>query len=1225
MKRKKLISIWAIILMLFIISPNSFALEKIMYDPNQNSVSSVRWQELQSGMVDIDGYYGQGLETFQVGVTQSGLYQASNMMGTQAPAQYMILQKVENADGTYSMAPVYVSTYLNKNEAGSITSQLPVSQNNNVGAKTTTVYLEEGKDYYVALMGDDGGPLIYDGTATSQNLDFILNYIEQPAGMELYETDILSTTYSSPSLEGTNRVYAYSEDGFPIQIDKENKKQNASTGDDEEGEGTEQNPTQNSNPNQVTQNELGNTDPNLNQSVNDSQMELNQHENSAFEKFITWFLVKGIGDNFRKILSEALGGNISIDSLLFNKFSDTRLSIFGSSRVDGNQNGFLEGSGLLDSSSGSGIISKYFTFFNNIAICCYIVILLYMGVRILLASTGSKKSKYKSMAMDWIKGIVILAFFPYVMKYAIVTNNLIVDYIGELKQDLSTSGISNITLPTITGVSDADIDAMNLAGGDLRNNGDIMQMMRAYALSTGRIAYAMLYLFLLKELVGFIYIYYKRLLIVIFLIMIFPLVTISYAVDKIGDGKSQAFDHWLKEYILNVFLQAFQAINYLVVMSVIFALTAGGGSVNVILVLIALEYLSKGDELLRGMFTKMSGGGASSLPKSLSEAVKTTATIGLVKDLSKKVAGVGGRVTNFTKSVNQVRTSYQNYELAKLNQQEEERKQQAYNFQYSDQNPESVAINNVADNIAVAFNLSGARSPEEVKEALDRLAMARNDPNRRELFEAEFKALSEPEREKLNKLMAANEAINSTINGNVGVNGKLTNREINLNFTVITDVLNGGSTGEYRDLYRFIEKTELKDAEGKPAGNLKDSFRAMQKGRVLNEAEQRSFKKVQQIVGGASGANDYKKVGFRINERTGSIQGAAGADGMDLSRKRSITTGRLYTMTNDEKRAAMADSKRIMTKVGASGSRAEAAAQTIAVVKEYSKRIEEGSQDGMTANEAMELSGRLRKLQVESTKEGDTETQNVLNQMQAELGFSIQQFETAASLAAINTYQNLEGNRQEQQEVLDEAYQVIRRIDKKSKDNVAKALIYRSEVDRILDGEIDLGERPVEVGTTVEEYRSKRQIAELRAEIEREYDRTGGMTVEQTRKQLIKDLGKSAVAGASVAGGAVSTVAGTTIGALYAGASGKAGPVEILGAMDLGITLEHTAESLVPGTQYAEKNKKSIGKKIDNAIDNRIKNNNGKTTTERQTELDARIARNRNIQNKINSYRNHLQ
>ena len=75
----------------------------------------------------------------------------------------------------------------------------------------------------------------------------------------------------------------------------------------------------------------------------------------------------------------------------------------------------------------------------------------------------------------------------------------------------------------------------------------------------------------------------KRLLMVGFLIIISPLITITYSIDKVGDGKAQAFSIWLKEIIVNVLIQPLHALIYL-----IFVLTANSIAASSPLVALAM-------------------------------------------------------------------------------------------------------------------------------------------------------------------------------------------------------------------------------------------------------------------------------------------------------------------------------------------------------------------------------------------------------------------------------------------------------------------------------------------------------------------------------------------------------------------------------------------------------------------------------------------------------------
>lgn len=93
---------------------------------------------------------------------------------------------------------------------------------------------------------------------------------------------------------------------------------------------------------------------------------------------------------------------------------------------------------------------------------------------------------------------------------------------------------------------------------------DLMGMMRAYAGRYGRIVFVFLWYVLFFQLISMVIIYFKRLFMVAILIAIFPLIMMSYAVDKMGDGKSQTLSLWFKELLSNIFLQSVHAIIYVV-------------------------------------------------------------------------------------------------------------------------------------------------------------------------------------------------------------------------------------------------------------------------------------------------------------------------------------------------------------------------------------------------------------------------------------------------------------------------------------------------------------------------------------------------------------------------------------------------------------------------------------------------------------------------------------
>lgn len=76
--------------------------------------------------------------------------------------------------------------------------------------------------------------------------------------------------------------------------------------------------------------------------------------------------------------------------------------------------------------------------------------------------------------------------------------------------------------------------------------------------------YAFLYILLVLETCIFFYTYLKRVFKLAFYTMIAPLIAFMYPIDKLGDGKAQAFNTWFKEYMFNVLVQPLHLLLYTV-------------------------------------------------------------------------------------------------------------------------------------------------------------------------------------------------------------------------------------------------------------------------------------------------------------------------------------------------------------------------------------------------------------------------------------------------------------------------------------------------------------------------------------------------------------------------------------------------------------------------------------------------------------------------------------
>lgn len=373
------------------------------------------------------------------------------------------------------------------------------------------------------------------------------------------------------------------------------------------------------------------------QPVDDKAVGLN-----PLEKMIA-MLLNAIANAINKLIALAVGYRVTIDDIVFNNYSPVIVDFFDDLKRD-NYSELIWGSSGNGSGGLSETINKTYSFFQKIAIVGYMIMLLYMGIRIMLASTGESLSQYKTLFMYWVIGVMILFLYPYVMKYTILLNNTFVDVI-EANRFVGVGNQYSITPSTlppteITDETKSLID-VNFDTQPFNSDGsDYMSQIANDAQNGKRFAMALAYLVLTWQLITLIVHYYKRLFMVGFLIAIFPIVTLFYAVDRIADGKSQAFNKWNKEFMLNVLIQSFHAIVYVFVCGTVYSSYSSATGFDYILVITGVTFLFTGEEIIKKIFSQESPSGASSsLKDTAGQIAKTAIAVKAVKTVAKPFVG----------------------------------------------------------------------------------------------------------------------------------------------------------------------------------------------------------------------------------------------------------------------------------------------------------------------------------------------------------------------------------------------------------------------------------------------------------------------------------------------------------------------------------------------------------------------------------------------------------
>lgn len=191
------------------------------------------------------------------------------------------------------------------------------------------------------------------------------------------------------------------------------------------------------------------------------------------------------------------------------------------------------------------------------------LVLIYIGIRMALSTVASEQAKYKKMLVSWIESIVLMFMLVYIISAVIYFGETITGIFFNMRNDLINSN------------EGYDVFENTIRGKTL----DLVFSFSGLELTLWSIIYWVLLFTELK----FFWLYAKRLLMVGLLITVSPLITITYSIDKVGDGKAQVFSSWFKEFTVNVLIQPLHALIYL-----IFVLTANAIAAQSPLVAIAM-------------------------------------------------------------------------------------------------------------------------------------------------------------------------------------------------------------------------------------------------------------------------------------------------------------------------------------------------------------------------------------------------------------------------------------------------------------------------------------------------------------------------------------------------------------------------------------------------------------------------------------------------------------
>ncbi len=238
------------------------------------------------------------------------------------------------------------------------------------------------------------------------------------------------------------------------------------------------------------------------------------------------------------------------------------------------------------------IISSWYKAFRNIAVVGLLIVLVYIGIRTLISSTSSDKAKYKESLQDWLVALCLIFFIHYIMAGILMITEKFTELVDK-----------SVDTNVYVDASKAEENDMLINDGldELKFKTTITGYVRFMAQSNDVgdcTAFTIMYVALVIFTIMFTITYIKRFLYIAFFTMIAPLVALSYPLDKLRDGKAQAFDIWFKEYTMNVIIQPV----HLLLFSIFIGSAMNLAVNNPMYAIVAMGFLLPAEKFIKKLF-----------------------------------------------------------------------------------------------------------------------------------------------------------------------------------------------------------------------------------------------------------------------------------------------------------------------------------------------------------------------------------------------------------------------------------------------------------------------------------------------------------------------------------------------------------------------------------------------------------------------------------------------
>ena len=214
-------------------------------------------------------------------------------------------------------------------------------------------------------------------------------------------------------------------------------------------------------------------------------------------------------------------------------------------------------------------VAKWYFSLRNLAIVANLILLIYIGIRMMISTVAEDQAKYKKMFTNWLISFLLIFGIHYIFILLFQVQKILIELISMLTQG---EGFEEELL---------------------NNSWDLFSNAKGW---NGVIYVIEIYIFVYYQL-KFFYLYFKRVLSVDFLFIISPIITVADAIYS-ASSSVPIYRKWFREITFNIFIQVIHAVVY-----AIFILSAASIAKAVpILGALLLMTLSRTEKIIKSTF-----------------------------------------------------------------------------------------------------------------------------------------------------------------------------------------------------------------------------------------------------------------------------------------------------------------------------------------------------------------------------------------------------------------------------------------------------------------------------------------------------------------------------------------------------------------------------------------------------------------------------------------------